>query len=100
MVKFGSNCYVVISLTPPSNYQIKTKNMDRDYIRLPDIENQWNAYEASKEALLAGGLDEGRYTLFVNKRMFQFKILDTLAEAYNYAKRGYDNCLLASDQSS
>ena len=88
-----------------------TQTMDRtttsvcdDYIQLPDIENQWDAYEASKQQLLNGGLNEGKYALYVNKRMFEFKIFDTLSQAYKYvsanAKRGYDNCLLQRISSS
>tara|TARA_B100000508_G_scaffold122150_1_gene104157 strand:- start:375 stop:617 length:243 start_codon:yes stop_codon:yes gene_type:complete len=72
--------------------------MDRDYIVLPDIENQWSVYEAQHDKLLAGGSNAGKYALFVNKRTFQFKLFDTLSQAYKYiatnTKRGYEHCLL------
>ena len=72
--------------------------MDSDYNMLPDIENQWSIYEAQHNKLLAGGDNAGKYALFVNKRTFQFKLFDTLSQAYKYiasnAKRGYEHCLL------
>lgn len=73
--------------------------MDRnDYIKLPDIENQWSIYEAERDKLLKGGENDGKYALFVNKRTFHFKIFDTLAQAYKYimenAQKSYGDCLL------
>jgi hypothetical protein len=72
--------------------------MDRDYMQLPDIENQWSIYKAERDKLLDGGRNDGKYALYVDKRAFTFKIFDTLSKAYKYIEanigKGYENCLL------